>query len=159
MAASGPSVDPGSLGTWLIKASRGTPLVDDALNGRVETVQTWCVRRTYRTALIEAGQPVLLWISGQDRTFPAGIYAQGHTTGAATLADAEDRGSAGVEARLVMPVELMPVAPPVRRSELLLHPVLAGIEVVTMPAGSNPSFLRKTQLQALRQGWPQVTVA
>jgi len=58
-----------------------------------------------------------------------------------------------------MPVKLKPLDPPILRSELLQHPVLSQMEVITMAAGSNPSFLTRDQLAELRSSWPHVTVA
>ena len=110
------------------------------------TVTGRCVRPSYRTELVEAGQPVLLWVSGGDRQHPSGIYAAGETTGAVWQGDSE----------LTMPVRLRPVAPVVPRTELLEHPVLRGIEVVRMPAGSNPSYLDHAQYRTLRRAFPQV---
>jgi len=120
-----------------------------------EDLATRCVRKTYRVDLVAVGQPVLLWISGQDRDHPAGIYAQGHTTGAVDTGPANGSADAGA---LTMFVSLEALRTPVLRRDLLLHPVLSRIEVVRMPAGSNPSFLSKTELAELRQAWPAVTV-
>ena len=118
------------------------------LNLGFETGSTWCVRPGYRADLVEPGQPVLLWVSGRSARTPAGIHAQGVTLGRA------DRTTG----RLAVPMTFEPVSPPVLRADLLEHPVLACIEVVRMAAGSNPSYLTREQLRALRHGWPQVTV-
>ena len=112
------------------------------------TITTRCVRPSYRTSLVAPGQPVLLWVSGRDRSHPAGVYAEGRTTGVVRQ-DGED---------LVMPVSLGALEVPVPRVELLAHPLLAQLEVLRMPAGSNPSYVTQEQLEALRAGWPQVTV-
>ncbi|WP_181310004.1 hypothetical protein [Nocardioides campestrisoli] len=137
-----------SLGAWLLKTDpRGTS-VADLLAGGLARVATRCVRRSYRTDLIAPGQPVLLWVSGGDRRHPAGLYAQGRTTGPATTDD---------EGQLVMPLALEALPEPVLRDELLEHPELSRAEVIRMPAGSNPSYLSGAQLDALRQTWPQVT--
>lgn len=110
-------------------------------------IHTRCVRPSYRTALVAPGQPVLLWVSGQDRAHPAGVYAEGRTTGVVRPDGAD----------LVMPVSLRALELPVPRVELLAHPLLAHLEVLRMPAGSNPSYVTREQLEALRVGWPWVT--
>ena len=143
------AVDEKSLGAWLIKSSPGTSRADWLTTG-FRDVTTRCVRPTYRTGIIAVDQPVLLWFSGQDSDHPAGIYAQGWTIGDASIAE---------DGQPAMRVALQPVEPPVLRHELLEHLVLSRIEVVRMPAGSNPSFLSKTQLAVLRREWPQVIVA
>ena len=142
------AVDRTSLGAWLLKSSPDPLSRAEWLATGFAGLSARCVRRTYRVDLVAAGQPVLLWFSGDDREHPAGIYAQGRTTGRAV-----DEGGT-----LEMPVALETVEPPVLRRELLEHPVLSSIEVVRMAAGSNPSFLTRAQLAELRQTWPQVTV-
>jgi hypothetical protein len=88
----------------------------------------------------------MLWVSGRSPTFPAGIHAHGTTTGGASYDGTTLR----------VPLRLEPVDPPVLRSELLDHPVLQGTEVLRMPAGSNPSYLTRAELDALLTGWPQL---
>jgi hypothetical protein len=162
VASKAPTITHQSLGAWLIKGSRDVYPVDDLVRTRFATVTSWSLRKTYRTRLIESGQPVLFWISGEDDEHPAGIYAQGYTSGRAFAGvadsdwvDVAERG----KKRLFMPVELKLLDSPILRTEILDHPVLSQIEVVKMPAGSNPSFLSKTDLQELRRMWPHVTVA
>ena len=106
---------------------------------------TWCVQPTYRIDLVEAGQPVLLWVSGTERDHPAGIYARGLTTGPA------ESGR--------VPIALTPVLHPLLRSELVGHPGLATMEVLRVPAGSNPSFVTHEQLQVLVELCPELVLA
>ena len=106
-----------------------------------------CVRASYRTALVAPGDPVLLWVSGRDATWPAGVHGSGRV-----LAAVDDAGPGLPSVR----VALRPVDPPVLRTDLLAHPVMAGLEVLRMAAGSNPSHVTREQLDALRHGWPQV---
>ena len=109
---------------------------------------TRCVRKSYRLDLVTAGQPVLLWISGQDPDLPAGIHAQGHTTSGVRLGVANDPP--------VMSVDLRPVDPVVLRRDIRLHPELSQLEVIRTPVGSNPSFVTRQQLDELRRVWPQI---
>ncbi|MGZ5399482.1 MAG: hypothetical protein ACXWDM_05670, partial [Nocardioides sp.] len=122
------AITPVTLGSWLIKGSREATPIEELLRTDFSSVTGWCVRRTYRIGLVRSGQPVLFWLSGDDSTSPAGIYAQGLTTGDAKPMEAGDawvdptaRGSR----TLIMPVKLMPLDPPILRSELLQHPVLS----------------------------------
>lgn len=133
------AITPATLGAWLIKGSRTATPIEELLRTGFSTVTGWCVRPTYRLDLVRSGQPVLFWLSGGDASYPAGIYARGTTTGPATP-------SSGT---LVLPVRLEPVDSPVLRSELRSDPVLSRVEVLTMPAGSNPSFMTCDQLAAL----------
>ena len=131
-----------TLGAWLVKAGGGQPSTRAHVRDGFADVSTWCVQPTYRTELVAAGQPVLLWVSGTEREHPAGIYAHGRTTGPA---------AAGV-----MPVALTPLGHPLLRSELVGHPGLAGMEVLRMAAGSNPSFVTHEQLRVLAELCPDL---
>jgi len=130
-----------TLGAWLVKAAPAGLSMTEVMSTGFATVTSRCVRPSYRTALVRAGQPVLLWLSGRDPDHPAGIHAHGRTTGPAS-----DE----------MPVQLEPVDPVVTRQQVLAVPGLAGAEVLRMPAGSNPSFLDVEQYLALQQAFRQL---
>ena len=140
------AVTQSSLGAWLVKASPGSLPIDELVRTGFADITSRCVRPTYRTSLVREDQPVLLWVSGNNRRHPAGIYACGHATGPV---DASSSTPA-------MPVRLRAIEPVIHREEIRAHPVLSGIEVVRMPAGSNPSYLDAEQFHALRQAFPQV---
>jgi hypothetical protein len=91
-----------------------------------------CVRRSYRLDLMAAGQPCLLWVSGRENP---GVHALGTVTG-----PPEDDA---------VPVRLTLLPEPVSRAELLADPRTAEAEVLSMPAGSNPSWLSAEQLTAV----------
>jgi hypothetical protein len=124
-----------TLGAWLLKASGAAPSTREHVRAGFAQARTWCVRPTYRTDLVAAGQPVLLWVSGSEPGLPAGIHAHGRTTGLARDG--------------VVPLLLGPLGDPLLRSELVGHPDLAGLEVLRMPAGSNPSYVTPEQLAVL----------
>ncbi len=134
------------LGAWLFKASPGGLPLAEVLRSGFSTVTTRCIRPSYRTDLVRAGQPVLLWVSGRDPVHPAGVYACGSTTGPTAYDVSEP----------FVPVRLRAVEPAVPRTELLADPVLALAEVIRMPAGSNPSYLDVQQYAALCAAFPQV---
>ena len=136
-----------SLGAWLLKGDPAHDEVGTLLRTGFADLGTRCVRPSYRTALVAAGQPLLYWVSGRNPDHPAGLHGQGHVTGPVR----DD-----VELGPVVPVSLRLLDPPVPRTALLAHPLLADLEVLRMPAGSNPSYVTTEQLAALRAGWPQV---
>ena len=138
------------LGAWLIKANPTSSPVDEFVRTGFNTVTARCIQPTYRADEVAPGQAVLFWISGDDKQHPAGLYAQGHTTGLPQ--------SALERPRLDLPVRLTSLDPPVLRLELLEHPRLSQLEVLKVPAGSNPSFLTRDQLEELKRLHPQVTV-
>ena len=145
MEHSGPAVTEESLGAWVVKASPGTSTVAELVRRGFTTDWSSCLRPTYRAGLVRPGQRVLLWVSGRSPATPAGIHAHGRTTGPVVPGD---------EVR--MPFRLHPVEPPVLRADLLAHPVLRHAEVLRMPAGSNPSFLTRVQLDALLTEWDRL---
>lgn len=128
------------LGAWLLKANGETSDVASRA-ARREHVETWCVRRSYRTALMAAGQPVLLWVSGSRRVTP-GIWAVGALTGGAVT----DEGR-----RQHVPVTLrwLDAAARVPRDAVRADPRLADVEVLRQPMAANPSFLTRPQWTAL----------
>ncbi len=144
MAPADRAVSATSLGAWLLKADPSSPGAQTLLTGGPFDV-TRCVRRSYRTSLMEPGQRVLLWVSGRDPRTPAGIHAGGWVTGVARVAPGGD------ERRLEVPLRLERLDRPVLREELLADPVLSRVEVIRMPAGSNPSYLSREELARLRE--------
>lgn len=136
------SLSPDTLGAWLVKASGSLPSTTHHVQTRFAEVESWCVRPTYRTDMVAAGQPVLLWVSGNAAPQPAGIYAHGRTTGPTRDG--------------VMPVELAAMSQPLLRSELLGHRELSSMEVLRMPAGSNPSYVTREQLRLLAELEPEL---
>jgi hypothetical protein len=141
-----PALTSDSLGAWLLKASPSGGAVEEMARHDFADVATRCVRRSYRLDLVAAGQPVLLWVSGGDRRFPSGLHATGVTTG--PVVEHPDGP--------VMPVRLRRLTRIVPREALLADPVLGTAEVLRMPAGSNPSYLDRRQLAALRAAFPRV---
>ena len=141
------SVTADTLGAWLLKGDPRHDEVSGLLRTGFADLTTRCVRRSYRSDLVAAGQPVLYWVSGRHPDHPAGLRGQGEVLG--PVVDDPDAGP-------VVPLRLRPLDPPVLRSELVDHPVLADLEVLRMPAGSNPSYVTVDQLAALREGWSQV---
>ena len=131
-----------TLGAWLVKASGSLPSTTHHVRTGFAEVESWCVRATYRTDLVAPGQRVLLWVSGNAPQQPAGIYAHGRTT--------------GVARNRVMPVELTPLSQPLLRSELVGHRDLSSMEVLRMPAGSNPSYVTPEQLRMLAELDPEL---
>jgi hypothetical protein len=148
MAKTVRAVTSATLGAWLIKSSPSASPVDELVRTDFASVTGRCIRPTYRADEVAAGQAVLFWISGDDARHPAGLYAQGRTTGPALLEGDQ----------LVMPVRLTSLDPPILRRELVEHPQLSRLEVIRMAAGSNPSFLTRDQLRELTRRYPQVCV-
>lgn len=134
------------LGAWLVKANPAGGPIAEQLAAGLASVATRCVQRSYRTDLVQPGQPVLLWVSGSRRDLPAGIHGHGTVTGPCHELD----GS------LVMPVRLRTLHEPLLRADLLPDPVLGRLEVLVQPQGSNPSFIDRGQWAALLARAPEL---
>ena len=84
--------------------------------------------------MITVGCP--FWLSGRDRP---GVHALGSVEGPVE----DDDGDPAVPVRLTLLPE------PVLRADLLGDPRRLDAEVLRMPAGSNPSWLSRGQLDAV----------
>jgi hypothetical protein len=143
------------LGAWLLKANGDTSDVA-ARAARGEHVKRWCVQRSYRTALMEAGQPVVLWVSGSRRVVP-GLWAVGTLTGAATddrvlptgHIDTTDGARAARRQHVPVTLRWLDAADRVARDAVRADPRLADLEVLRQPMAANPSFATRAQWTAL----------
>ena len=129
------SITPDDLGAWLIKArpEPGSEVLR-LIEGGGGTITSRCVSRGYRAELMAAGDPVLLWVSGDGRRTTRGIWGVGRVTGPV------DDG--------VVSLELPLLDEPVAAGELLAAGI-DDLEVQRMPAGANPSWVSRRQLAAL----------
>ena len=127
----------GDVACWVLKTN--VPPVDVVPGWRPGTSHDLvrCVRPSYRLGLMSTGAPVLLWLSGRHEP---GVHAVGIVAGP-VIPDA---------AGPVVPVRLTRLGEPVGRAELLADPVAREAEVLRMPAGSNPSWLSRSQFDAVR---------
>ncbi len=137
-------VTPESLGAWVIKCNPAvTPVEEMVETGR--PVTSWCVAANYRSALMAAGQPALLWVSGAARgRYPRGIWGVGRVTGPALA----KRAPAG--AGLVAPLHISLLDSPVPAQVLAAIPALGDLEVLRQPYMSNPSWCTKAEFRAVR---------
>ena len=129
--------DGAAFGAWLFTCNprlRNFAAFLPTVNG----VTTWCVARTYRSRLIHPDQPALLWVSGSDRAEPRpGLWAVGRTAGSVEGAEST------VELRLRL------LDDPVPRGIVAQVAGLEGLEVLRVPAGSNPSWVTAAEFAAL----------
>lgn len=113
----------------------------------------WCVARSYRATLIRPGQPVMLWVSGSDARGPMpGIWAVGQTLSDASAGDADPPGANSsvakhVDTRVRLTLRLLDE--PVPRAVLRHVAALERLEVLRIPAGSNPSWVTGSEFAAL----------
>lgn len=129
--------DGAPFGAWLFKCDPRRRDFD-RFRREVDGLTRWCVTRTYRSDLIAAAQPVLLWVSGSGRTGPRpGLWATGHTVG-----PVEDPES-------TVALRLRLLDDPLDRGTLAQVAGLEQLEVLRVPAGSNPSWVTEAEFRAL----------
>lgn len=129
--------DGAAFGAWLFKCNPHRRDFD-ALLPTLNRGTAWCVARTYRRELIGPNQPALLWVSGSDRTGPRpGLWAVGRTAGPV------EGPQATVDLRLRLLDE------PVARDIVAQVAGLESLEVLRIPAGSNPSWVTEAEFAAL----------
>lgn len=114
---------------WLLKTARPPEVIDPGWRPGTAVRVRRCLRPSYRLELMAAGQPCLLWLSGRQEP---GVHALG------VLVSPPDPDT--------VEVVLHRLAEPLPRAELVVDPGFATAEVVRMPAGSNPSYLRAGEL-------------
>jgi hypothetical protein len=129
-----------SVGSWVIK-TRTPPrqIVPGWLAGQHQIVRR-CLRPSYRSELMAAGQRCLLWLSGP--TEP-GVHAIGTLSSPAELVTTSE----GPQLEIDIKFQLLEVVVP--RADWKADPVLAKAELMRMPAGANPSFLTPAMFSAL----------
>jgi hypothetical protein len=106
---------------------------------------SWCIADNYRSRLIEAGQRVLFWVSAHPRR---GVWGAGRIAGRPY---AEDDG-------LHVPTEIALFDDPVTAEELATVPLLRTMEVFRSPQQANPSWVSRTELEALDELLPRSPV-
>ncbi|GAA1625416.1 hypothetical protein [Actinoplanes couchii] len=110
-----------------------------AVAERREAVRRWCVRDGYRARLMDAGQPVIFWVSGDRRRVAPGVWGLGELTGPARVMDG----------KLRVPMELRWLDEGRRVHRDVVRESL-DLEVLRQPQGANPSFVTVAEFAALR---------
>ncbi|MDF9716833.1 EVE domain-containing protein [Nocardioides sp. ChNu-153] len=143
-------ITPATLGAWLVKTDpRANPDLVAAARGGVPLVVTRrCVSDNYRGRMMAPGDRVLLWVSGDGRLLTRGIWGLGNVTAAVRPRDGDGRPEVGLD------VPLLPDGVP---AEEVRAAGAGDLEVLRMPAGSNPSWVSREQLAVLvplLPAWP-----
>ncbi|MGZ8177558.1 hypothetical protein ACXVUM_06460 [Williamsia sp. SKLECPSW1] len=145
------AVSEATLGAWVFTASGARrDVLRDLAAGRTQ-IESRCVADNYRTAMMRSGHRAILWLSGPatGRT-PRGVWGLGWIAGHA------GRDGSG---QWVVPTDITLLDPDhaVRATHIREIPTLAGMEVLRVPAASNPSWVDVDQLAVLREllpAWP-----
>src|SRR3546814_10936326 len=115
-----------------------------------DDVWRWSCHPTYRAGLIQAGHPVLFWITDNDHPdVPTGIVLAGEAI-SPTVEDANWNPGPGKHS--VVPyafARLVPLASPIPRAELRQPPILKDLEILRTPPMSQPQVVTTKQPDAL----------
>jgi hypothetical protein len=141
-----------ALGAWVVKCN---PDVTDfgSLLHSGEAIRTWCVADNYRTAMMDAGDQVALWVSGSaGARFPRGIWGIGRVRGPALpKPPAIGAGPARARTTLVAQIDISLWETPIMATEMATVAALRTVEVIRQPFMSNPSWLSKGEMAALEE--------
>ncbi len=139
------------LGAWVIKCN---PVVTDfgAIVESGRSIRTWCVANNYRSALMAAGQPAVLWVSGSGTKFPRGIWGIGQVVAPAVpqlMAATKEPATRQRPATLTAHIDISLRSTPIAVATITSMPALRSIEVLRQPFMSNPSWLSRDEFAAL----------
>jgi hypothetical protein len=144
--------DGADFGAWLFKCNSRRRDFQRFLS-EADGMTEWCAARNYRATLIRPGQPVMLWVSGSDARGPMpGIWAVGQTTSDTLAGDGDPSGANSSAARhgdIRVQLSLRLLDEPVPRAVLRHVAALERLEVLRIPAGSNPSWVTDFEFAAL----------
>ncbi|MFE9690588.1 hypothetical protein [Micromonospora sp. NPDC005806] len=162
------AINAGNLGAWLIKCDPKVWDFPGFVHDGNDYIDSWSLRENYRSHMMQAGDPILFWLSGRQSSYPRGIWGAGYVTGeagdVAEIVGDEDEvdywldEDARIAVTYSVPVHIpLRLDAPVTDAELRVAGI-EDLEVQRMPGGSNPSWVttdQLTKIDALLGEWPQ----
>ena len=141
-----------AVGAWVVKCNPAVTDFDSLLRSS-EPITTWCVADNYRTALMDAGHRVALWVSGPSGArFPRGVWGIGRIRAAAMPKPfGTPAGPGRTRSTLMAQLEIHLWETPITAAEIASVTALSGIEVIRQPFMSNPSWLSTCEMAALEE--------
>jgi len=161
-----------TLGAWVLKCNPDVYDLPAALAAG-EPQDSWLVVDNYRTHMMRQGQPVVIWVTGSEGAHPEpGVWMVGHVAEEAFLlpdlleGEVDDPDavlywldtSKAVKGEWWVPIEVEAVDPVLPRAVIQADPRLRDMELLRIPAMSNPSYLTRDEFAALRDllaGFPE----
>lgn len=150
-----------NLGAWVFKCNPKTWDILEWIKQGNELVDDWTIADNYRTEMLAAGQPAILWVSGPTKgaLVTPGIWGIGSVSGSARWSPRGSKAAAqkshykdlkkGQAATYWVPLEVNLLPNPLDRKIIAGDSILKNAEVFKQPQGSNPSFLTKEEYRAL----------
>ena len=146
-------------GAWVLRLSPYLYDVTRVFGAPDRRVRVWAVENDERSAVMEYGDPVYLWVDEGDPYLPTGIWGVGHVAGPTIPGTADDGWldhEAATRASVFAVVDITLLEVPVSRHAFLEDPRLADAEVVRDPLAPNPGVLSPTEAAALAEYLPPV---
>jgi hypothetical protein len=147
-----PVADP--TGAWVLKVSPYVYDVNTVFAAPDRRVRLWSVEQDERSASMEQGQPVFLWVDQGDPFREAGVWGVGWVAGPC-ISGVADAGwldlDAASRATVFAVVEVTMLERPVSRAAFLGDVRLAEAEVLRDPFGPNPGVLSASEVEALSE--------
>lgn len=173
----GPTVD--TLGAWVLKCNPAVWDLAGFLAAGERAIDAWTVQENRRSAMVDYGQRVLLWVTGDvSGPLPRGFWGSGWTTGEVEaiteLDDDVQAGDSGGDSdrvdywldpdtrnrmRFVAPVDLGVWDEPVVEARVVEVLGPERLEVIRARQISNPSWISAADLallEPLLPPWPDV---
>src|SRR3712207_702602 len=76
-----PTVTEENLGAWLLRCNPEVWDLPSAVAEGYQTIVSWTVTPGYRSQMMDDGQRVVLWASGNGKRIARGIWGLGYVTG------------------------------------------------------------------------------
>jgi hypothetical protein len=149
-------------GAWVLKLSPYLYDVNHVFGAADRRVRAWSVEDPERSASMQDGDPVYLWVGDGDPYRAAGIWGIGHVAGPTVLGVADEGWldyEAATRATVFAVVDVTLLDVPVSRAAFLEDARLTGSEVVRDPFAPNPAVLTAVELEALSEHLARVATA
>lgn len=156
-----------NLGAWMIKCNPAVWDFATFIRDGAGPIHDWSVNPSYRTELMESGQRMLLWVTGQDgHDLEPGLWGTGIVTGRVQREELDDEPHLWLDedqrqrSRYFVPIDVQLLPDPIPRRTLRADPRLAGMEILRQPQMGNPLVITIDELAALEDhlDLPPVTV-
>ena len=160
-------IDRYDLGAWLVKVDPKTWDLPAWMADGNDAIQAWSVADDDRGQLMERGDKVIFWVSGDSKVMSRGIWGLGYVTGelhdALPLGPDDDLGywldlAAATAETNEVPVYIPILAVPVSDQDLRADGI-DDLEIQQSPEVSNPSWVSSSQLARIEElllGWPDL---
>lgn len=150
-----------NLGAWLLRCNpRSEPELPAMIAQGGHRIRQWCVADNYRSRLLVAGDPVVLWVSGDGRQLTRGIWGMGWViavNGFPRPDDSVETAEDGTDQRRRPRADVdIPLSTEAVSDHAIRAAGIDDLEVQVQPQGANPSWISAAQYARLAVGFPSL---